>query len=319
MTSVVFTAPGEVAVLDEGPSPAAGDEELAGQTVVSLISPGTELAGLMNIGGGVPYPIVLGYAAVFDVTDVGPGVTGFEPGDRLLCHGGHRSWQVASSREVLRVPAGLDPPVAAAARLAGVPMTALALAGARPPERVLVSGLGIIGNLAAQLFAASGYQVLAWDPRDRARELARPLGFEVRPEPPAGDARWDGTAALVLECSGTPEAILDAGRLVRAGGEVMLIGVPHGEFAGHALLKLVFERRLRLRSALEWSLPLRPEPWHAGSMLGNQQAALTWLAAGRITVDGLIGSIDAADAASAYARLSSGAPVLSYSLAWSRT
>ena len=318
MTSVVFTAPGEVTVMDEGPRPQAGDEELAGKTVVTLISPGTELAGLRNVGGGVSYPVVLGYAAVFDVTEVGPGVNGFRPGDRLLCHGKHCSWQVSSFREVLRVPVGLDPPVAAAARLAGVGMTALTLAGARPPNRVLVSGLGIIGNLAAQLFAASGYQVLAWDPRERARQLACQLGFEVREEPPVGDALWDGTAALVLECSGTPEATLDACRLVMAGGEVMLIGVPRGEFAGQALVKLVFERRLRLRSGLEWSLPLRPERWAPGSMLGNQQAALTWLAAGRITVNGLIDCVDAADAAAAYARLTSGPPVLSYCLDWSK-
>jgi threonine dehydrogenase-like Zn-dependent dehydrogenase len=132
------------------------------------------------------------------------------------------------------VPAGLAPADAALARLAAVSWTTLATTAARPPARVAVCGLGIVGNLAAQ--------------------------------------------------------ILDACRLVRKGGEVVLVGVPwrkRTELPAFDLLHAVFHRYVHLRSGWEWEVPRQPSDFRHGSIRENLEGALAWLASGRLRTTGL--------------------------------
>src|SRR6266542_4039993 len=67
-----------------------GPREVAGRTLSTLISAGTELAGAYL---GDRFPCVPGYAAVFEVEEVGSEVADVRGGDRLFCMGPHRSYQ----------------------------------------------------------------------------------------------------------------------------------------------------------------------------------------------------------------------------------
>ncbi|MFP4564192.1 MAG: alcohol dehydrogenase catalytic domain-containing protein, partial [Spirochaetia bacterium] len=79
----------EKAELIEVPLPEPGDEEVLVRIAYSAISPGTErwmLRGKLEVPGEAPFafPHVPGYQAAGTIVEVGPGVTGFAPGDRVF-------------------------------------------------------------------------------------------------------------------------------------------------------------------------------------------------------------------------------------------
>jgi threonine dehydrogenase-like Zn-dependent dehydrogenase len=278
-----------------------GPREVAGRTLTTLVSAGTELASAYQ---GTSFPRVPGYAAVFEVEAMGSEVEGLRVGDRAFCTGPHRSYQRASQEQALCVPEGLPAAEAVFARMMSVSMSTLTTTTARPPAKVMVMGLGLVGHLAAQLFAACGYEVTACDPAAARREIALQAGLQrVLPAAPLEDAAFAGQVALVLECSGHEQAALDGCRAVRKRGEVVLVGTPwqrRTALSAHELLHLVFHRYVVLRSGWEWELPLQPAEFRHGSVYGNLAAALQWLAEGRIRVDALYRTVSPHDAQQVY-------------------
>lgn len=280
-------------------------DEVAGRTLVSLVSPGTEL----NWGFVPPHekPVTSGYAAVFAIDALGSQVTDLRLGQQVFCMGNHSSRQRFPRTRVLPLPTGLTPQEAVFARLMGVSWTTLATTTARPADRVLVMGLGPVGNLAAQIFQAAGYTVSGFDPLAARQQLARDCGVrEVHPAVPLEDPAFLNKIALVLECSGHEQAALDACRIVRKRGEVVLIGVPwkkRTELAAFDLLHAVFHRYVILRSGWEWELPSQPQDFMVGSIFGNLAASLEWLAERRINTKNLYFPAQPGEAQSVYSDL----------------
>ena len=126
------------------------------------------LAGMMEHR----YPVVLGkdFAGVIDA--IGDGVEGYGVGDRVfgvvtksfLGDGSFGEFvTVPASVGLAPLPDGLDFPVGAALGLAGTAAaTAVAGAEVRSGQTVLVAGAtGGVGNLAVQLLAAAGAEIIA--------------------------------------------------------------------------------------------------------------------------------------------------------------
>jgi len=283
-----------------------GPGEVAGETVVSLISTGTELAKYQGLLEGAEFPLYPGYAAVFEVTEVGSEVEGIAPGELVCCFGNHRSRQRAEVGQVSPVPRGLAPQEAAFARLMVVGLSALATMRARPPDLVAVLGLGPIGHLAAKVFDSCGYRLLVCDPDSSRREIAAQAGLTAMARLPLDDPEVAGQVALVLECSGHEQAALDGCKIVAKEGEVVLMGVPWArqtELFAHDLLYPIFHRYVVVRSGWEWKLPMQPQEFRTGSIYGNLAAALRWLAEERVSVAGLYEEVSPHDAQETYQRL----------------
>jgi threonine dehydrogenase-like Zn-dependent dehydrogenase len=320
---VRFTAPerAELAAEPADERPLA-DAEVAGRTLVSLVSAGTELASYRGLIGA--FPKSSGYAAVFAVEAVGSAVTDLKPGDRAFCMGNHRLRQRLERRECVQVPAALEPERAVFARMMGITMSTLVTTTARPPDLVAVTGLGVVGLLGAQVFAAGGYRVLACDPAEGRREAARRAGLaDVRERIPLDDPEVKGRVALALECSGHEAAVLDGCRAVRRRGEVVLVGVPwekRTELPAFDVLHAVFHNYAVLRSGWEWEVPRQREDFRTGSLFANFAAAMEWLAAGRVRVDGLWEARAPRDCQEAYQDLRHGrCPKLSVLFDWRGT
>ena len=298
--TVAFTAR-EKAELVEVPLPEGplGAREIAGRSLASLVSPGTEINGEYL---GTRFPSYHGYAAVLQVEEVGAEVGDLHVGDHVFIAGKHRSRQRCDAEGAVPLPAGLSPEQAVFARLMGVSMSTLLTTAARPPGRVLVTGLGPVGHLAAQVFAAAGYRVSASDPiAERRNLLAGPGGIELL-ERVAPDAGFD----LALECSGHEQAAFDACHSVRKGGEVVLVGTPWSrqtDLRAFDLLHEVFFRYVVLRSGWEWQVPGRRRDFDRGSLMENFAAALRWLADGRVNVAALYDVASPADCQKVYQSL----------------
>lgn len=300
--AIAFTARERAELVDaDRPSTPLGSREVEGETQASLTSPGTEL----NWGYlGEKFPTFTGYAAVIRVTAVGADVKQLKPGDLAFVMGNHRAFQRVDMASAVPVPAALMPAEAVFARLMGVSMSTLVTTTARPPSRVLITGLGPVGHLAAQIFAACGYQVTACDPVEPRRKLADDAGLaDVRASIPLDDASLAGKFALAIECSGHEKAVLDACKSVMKRGEVVLIGVPwrkRTDIPAFDVLHAVFHKYAVLRSGWEWEVPQHPTDFRNGAIFDNFAGALRWLAEGRVKVNGLYALASPADCQSVY-------------------
>jgi threonine dehydrogenase-like Zn-dependent dehydrogenase len=280
--------------------------EVAGKTLFSLISAGTELNIYLGnyVKQGLSWgqlPFVPGYAAVFRVEEVGSEVEDIKTGDVVYCMGKHASWQRHPRQQVIPLPDGLAPEIGPFARLANISMSALTTTKARPPARVVITGLGLVGLMGAMIFRSAGYEVIAVDPVQVRRDLASARGIPT--VLPAVNSAITGQVPLVLDCSGHEQAILDGLKIVEPGGEVVVAGVPmvrRTEIFAQEVLNTLFRSFASLRSGKEQQVAAHPTPFRVGSQFGNMSGVLDWLAQGRFSAEGLYDKVSPKDAQNVY-------------------
>jgi threonine dehydrogenase-like Zn-dependent dehydrogenase len=281
------------------PSEALLPNEVRGRTVATLVSPGTELAW----ASGEDFPVKPGYSAVFEVQERGAEVNGAAVGDVLFCMGSHRTYQQVDVAHTVAIPSGMNAETALLARLVGVSMTTLMTTKARPGDPVVICGAGPVGYLAAHIFRISGYEVTVVEPDAKRRAQAKHSGLRsVLPAFPFDRVDLAGQVALVVDCSGHEQAVLDGCRMVRQNGEVVLVGVPwrrQTDLSAHELLNAVFNGFVELRSGWEWAFPLvsRSFKWEellggynnsAQSIMAGFRKAMKWLMEDRIPLAGMV-------------------------------
>jgi len=293
-------------------------DEIAGHTLVTLASPGTELNGAYL---GEKFPRYPGYASIFQVERVGAAVEGVTVGELRFCMGQHRSYQRFPATATVAVPKGLAAERAVFTRLMGVTMATLSTTAIHPPSLVMVTGLGPVGNLGAQIFQACGYEVFVVDPDPTRQELAQHVGLtRIYDSVPKDDPTIAKQVALQLECSGHEQAAVDGCHVLQPYGELSQIGAPwaqRNDATAHELLRSIFFNYLTVRSGWEWQLPNHPTPFRHGSIFENYAAGLQWLHDGRVQVEGLYELMNPKEAQRAYQdilhrRLTSLAPMFDW-------
>jgi NADPH:quinone reductase-like Zn-dependent oxidoreductase len=135
----------------------------------------------------IEMPHVPGYDIAGTVEAIGPDVTGYRPGDRIVSllgnttHGGYAELAIADAAASAKLPDGFDFALAAAlpvAALTGVQMIEEQIKPARG-ETVLVTGaLGAVGRFIVHAALAQGARVVAAVRPSHAEE-ARALGASV--------------------------------------------------------------------------------------------------------------------------------------------
>ncbi|MFH0911760.1 MAG: zinc-binding dehydrogenase [Planctomycetota bacterium] len=156
-----------------------------------LISPGTELHSILRNRknpGETPYLDPTGYANAGVVLEVGEGCKGVKKGMRVACMGNdyahHATHDVVPINLTMPIPEALSFDEASFAHLAATALQAVRRAGLEFGRHVLVVGLGIVGQVAAQLAKASGTHVMAMDRLPMRVEKARALGIDLVLDPP---------------------------------------------------------------------------------------------------------------------------------------
>lgn len=294
---VCFVAPGEVVVRD-AERPELGWGQYLIETECSVVSSGTEQAILRGSEDWAPLPYVPGYGSVGRVLECGPGATQFVAGDQVFTHGEHASL-AASRYVVVGVPRALHPARAVMARLASIALTALRVADAEYGDHVAVLGLGAIGNFAAQLFQRAGCEIIAIDPSERRRDIARACGIEVVLHPDEADdaavARLTQgeRCASVIDATGLPAVIERAPRLARPLGDLVLLGTPrqpHHSDVTPLLRSVHMMDSLTIKGALEWRFPAQASPnfRYPHSVERHSRQMLDAIARGKLVVEPLL-------------------------------
>ena len=264
-------------------------ECVAGHTVFSMISAGSEInASYLDVFDW-GYPRKSGYTVIFEVEYVGEKVEGINVGDYVFCMEGHQSFQVVDYREVVKIPKDVRLEDALFIRLAGVSMATLSRTAITPGERVLITGLGTVGLMAMLIYSNLGYEVIGVDPDENRRDVAKGLGFcEIYERAPF--EKYAKQIGLALECSGNEAAVYDCCEIVRPHGEVSLVGVPwkpYTDLKSYDLLHSIFYNYVKVYSGWEMDLPMNGSDFVHESMRKNYDLALRLLKDSKISVEGL--------------------------------
>lgn len=351
---------GELAVLDV-PVPGCKPGGVLVRTAYSLISTGTELmkvseAGMSMLGkarsrpdqvakvmqsvatNGVPatYRKVmgkldsytpLGYSLCGVVEQVGAGIDDVKAGDVVACAGNehalHAELNWVPRNLYTPVPDGLAPRHAAFGTVGSIAMQGVRQGAPQLGEVALVIGLGLIGQLVAQLLTAAGVRVVGADPDPARCELAERLGAAACGDP--ASAAVEAAVAELTDGHGVDQVYLAAGggsnqpvelaaRLCRDRGRVVDIGKCRLDLPWNAY----YEKELDVRFSRsygpgrydpEYELEGRDYPigYVRWTERRNLACFLDLLARDRVDVEPLVSHVaDFDDAVETYGRLKDG-------------
>jgi 6-hydroxycyclohex-1-ene-1-carbonyl-CoA dehydrogenase len=263
MKAAVFHGNGSRLTIEEMPLPDLRE----GDALLRVAACGLCHTDLHYLDHGVPTfrkpPIILGHEAAGIVDRLGPGVSGFAPGDRVLApsvwacgrcrycragrenlcaelvmpgnhvHGGFAEFLAVPAKELVRLPPEL--PLERACVIAdavSTPYHAVKQRGqVRAGDSVAVVGCGGVGLNVVQCASLAGATVIAVDVNDARLALAKRLGARHTINPTATERvdkevrkLTDGGVDVAFEVVGNPKTIDLAFNLLRKGGRLVVIG-----------------------------------------------------------------------------------------------
>ena len=274
MQSAVISQPEHI-VIEERPDPVPRAGEALIQVMTSGIC-GTDLHILHGEYLG-SYPVIPGHEFSGVITAVGPGVKRFTPGDRVAvepnipcddcenCLNNRQNFCLNWQAIGVTLPGGMAQYVIAPEKtifpIGDLPFDQAAFmeplscvihgverAGIRMADRVAVLGAGPIGLLMLQVVRSQGAaQVLMADNNPSRAELARQMGADAVLEDVSGLQKdyFD----VVIDATGVPAVEAQTVDLARAGGTVLLFGVPPMEARVEFQPFTLFHKGLKLVSS----------------------------------------------------------------------
>lgn len=282
-TAVVIPAPGQV-TLQQVTLRQPGPDDVVIQTAYTSISAGTER---MLLAGQMPHPmlqlpVVPGYETVGQIVALGDNVSAdwlhrwVYIGGAMCYDGINAAWGGQSATlfaDVKRVIPldGVDPRHGTLLALAATALHGVDLIDAHPGDRMLVLGQGPVGQLAARFLRNTGAWVAVTD--CNPHRLERASADKVINVTTADlNAEVGDPVQVIVECTGSMDALAQALPLLTTGGTILLLGY-------YQTLNLpympLFLKEARLLTAKEWA---------PGDLLRCRDA----IASGQLEVDSLL-------------------------------
>ena len=181
--------------------------------------------------------------------------------------------------------------------MAGIAITSLQASEVSLNDWVAVFGLGVVGNLAAQLFQLSGARVIGIDPVPFRRRLAQEVGIEHTVGGSAGEvARYVGElcgpdgASITVEAVGHSQVAEQAAELTAPYGELILVGTQRADYQSDLthMLRQIHWKWLDVKGAQVWRIPSHPVRGVKHSSYGNALLIFELIRSGRLQIDELI-------------------------------
>jgi predicted dehydrogenase len=243
-------------------------------------------------------PMPLGYSSAGVVLECGRGVQEFKPGDRVATAGPHAGVIAIGRNLCAAVPDTVTLPQAAYTSVATIGLEGVRLARVTIGERVLVIGLGLIGQICVALLRAQGCRVFGVDIDPTRLALAQQFGADATGiGSPSTDVKAfsDGhgvDAVIITAATPSNEPIEFAAEVCRVRARIVLVGV-----VGLQLPRAPFFQK-ELEFTVSSSLgPGRSDPSYEEKGIDypfgqvrwtaqrNMSAVLDVMAAGRLPVD----------------------------------
>ncbi len=182
----------------------------------------------------IEQPLPLGYCNSGHVLAVGKGVEGFSVGDRVASNGNHAEVVCVPRNLCAHIPDSVSNEHSAFTVAASIALQGIRLANPTLGEAVVVTGLGLVGQLTVQLLRANGCRVLGIDFDREKLDLAQAFGAEVV-DLSAGEnpvqvaerfSRGRGVDAVVVTAATkSNEPMHQAALMCRKRGRIVLTGV----------------------------------------------------------------------------------------------
>jgi predicted dehydrogenase/threonine dehydrogenase-like Zn-dependent dehydrogenase len=301
--------------LQDVPVPALKSGALLVQTTCSLISAGTEkqmidlakanLAGkalarpdlvrqvlgkiqreglgptLETVFAKLDNPAPLGYSLAGTLIEAAQGTDGFSAGDRIACAGAgyanHAQYNVIPKNLCVRIPDEVDDEEASFVTLGAIALQGVRQAEPKLGDIVVVTGLGLLGQLTVQLLKANGCQAIGFDPDPNKVKLAKAMGADLaiaKDLTGAVDGYTKGRGADVVIVTASTKSngpVNDAAQICRIKGRVVVVGL-----VGMTLERdLYYKKELDLRLSMSYG-PGRYDPTYEEGGQDYPYAYVRW-------------------------------------------
>jgi predicted dehydrogenase/threonine dehydrogenase-like Zn-dependent dehydrogenase len=179
-------------------------------------------------------PLPLGYCNVGKVIAVGEGVSGFSIGDRVVSNGSHAEIVCVPQNLVARIPDNVSDEEAAFTVISSIGLQGIRLLQPNFGETVVVSGLGLIGLVTAELLLANGCNVIGFDFDSNKIDIANKKGIKAFNISEGFDSvkvakqltQGIGVDGVIITASTkSNELISQAAQMCRKRGRIVLVGV----------------------------------------------------------------------------------------------
>lgn len=176
----------------------------------------------------------LGYCNVGEVLEAGSGVNGFSVGERVASNGKHAEVVSVPANLCAHIPEAVSDEEAAFTVIGAIALQGIRLVQPTLGEAVVVTGLGLIGQITVQLLRAHGCRVLGIDFDSAKLAMAKSFGADVvnlgAGEDPVQTAerfsRGRGVdAVIVTAATKSSEPIHQAALMCRKRARIVLVGV----------------------------------------------------------------------------------------------
>lgn len=174
----------------------------------------------------------LGNMWIGEIIEIGQGVSGFSIGQRVAGYGNLKNTQTVPAEKVLCMPSTMTWKEAVCYDPLQFAIGGIRDGHVRLGDKVLISGLGAIGLMAAQAAKIAGASFVAVsDPIERRRQVALENGADIAFDPTKEDFGLilrditDGIGMdVVIETSGNYKAVEQGLRAVAYGGNFAMVG-----------------------------------------------------------------------------------------------
>ncbi|MCJ8164438.1 bi-domain-containing oxidoreductase [Pontibacter sp. E15-1] len=178
-------------------------------------------------------PLQLGYCNVGRVIAVGEGVSEFKVGDRVASNGSHAEVVCIPKNLVAAIPDNVSDEEAAFTVIGSIGLQGIRLLNPTFGETIVVTGLGLIGLVTAEVLKANGCKVIGVDLDDQKLAIAKAKGIiPVNPRTTdvvkfiENETNGVGADGVIITASAKSNDIISqAAQMSRKRGRIVLVGV----------------------------------------------------------------------------------------------
>ncbi|MDD5659969.1 MAG: bi-domain-containing oxidoreductase [Actinomycetota bacterium] len=179
----------------------------------------------------------LGYSSCGEVTELTDDIRNIKIGDLVACGGAgfanHAEYVFIPKNLLVKIPENVDAKYGAFTTVGAIAMQGVRLANCQFGSKVMIIGLGLIGQLTAQLFNSSGIDVFGADIEDKkvSKGFENGLEFGCNINSPDLEEKalsfTEGNlfdAVIITASTSSNKPVEIAGRLCREKGKVVVVG-----------------------------------------------------------------------------------------------